>query len=317
MDTSNSNPAPLARLPFHVLAKPFGAFCNLDCEYCFYLPKRALFEGERGTPSRMDDATLEAFTRSYIESQPRGVSEMEFAWQGGEPTLAGLEFFERALELQRRHARVGLAIRNSLQTNGTLLDDAWGTFLAANKFLVGLSLDGPRELHDAYRVDHEGRPSFERVMRGLKVLQRHEVEFNTLTVVHRANQAEPKRVYDFLVESGSTFLQFIPLVEPPAETLGHGERSVEPAAYGAFLSRVLDRWLEREHVGRVFVRDIDSLLAATLDAPGATCVTSRYCGRCVAIERSGDVFACDHFVDWGHHLGNVREVGLAPVVPRT
>lgn len=297
--------------PFHVLIKPFGARCNIECAYCFYTPKLGLYPREVG--ARMSDEVLERFVSSYIEAQPFGAEEVEFAWQGGEPTLAGLDFFKRAVALQRAHARPGLTVRNSLQTNGTLLDDEWCEFLREERFLVGLSLDGPADLHDAQRVDHSGAGTFERVMSALRRLQRRRVEFNVLTVVHRLNAAEPERVYDFLVGTGARHLQFIPLVELDGQQRV-SERSVAAPAYGQFLSRVFDLWLAREHVGRVFVRDFDSALASTLGVPGSTCVAAETCGRCVALERDGDVFACDHFVDWAHHLGNLRQRDLAAML---
>lgn len=302
-----------ASAPFHLLAKPFGARCNLECRYCFYLPKRELLPD---APARMSDATLEHFTRAYIEAQPAGTSEVEFAWQGGEPTLAGLAFFERALELQRRFARPGMVIRNALQTNGTLLDTDWAQFLARHAFLVGVSLDGPPRLHDPLRVDTHGHATHERVLRALALLAEHKVEHNVLTVVHALNAPHPVEVYDFLVGTGVRFLQFIPLVERAPEG-GLSARSVPAAQYGKFLVGVLERWLARGHVGEVFVRDFDSTLAALMDLPGRTCVSSQECGRCLAIERTGDVYSCDHFVDPEHALGRVGEHDLAELVDGT
>jgi uncharacterized protein len=311
MDAARAAANARARAGFHALIKPFGAGCNLRCEYCFYLEKRELFES--GTAARMSDEVLEALTRAYIDAQPAGTTEVEFAWQGGEPTLAGIDFFMRARELQKRYARRGMAVRNSIQTNGTLLDEAWGRFLAAEGFLVGISIDGPRALHDRWRHDSHAGPSHERALAGLEVLRRHQVDFNTLTVVHAANAPHPREVYDFLVGAGSTFLQFIPLVEP-LEGGGVGPRSVTPELFGSFLEGVLDRWLERKHVGEVFVRDFETLLALTLSMPAAHCASAIECGRCVAVERTGDVFACDHYIDWPHHLGNVRERSFAAMV---
>jgi uncharacterized protein len=301
-----------ARAPFHVLVKPCGAHCNLGCGYCFYSSKLGLYP--RDTPARMSDEVLERFTRAYLEAQPAGTREVEFAWQGGEPTLAGLDFFRKALELQRRHARPGLRVTNSLQTNGVLLDDEWARFLATNGFLVGLSLDGPRDLHDLHRLDQRGRPTHALVLRALRRLARHGVEFNVLAVVHARNAAEPERVYDFFVEQGVRYLQLIPLVEPLEEGGGASARSVGADAYGEFLSRLFDRWLLRRHVGRIFVRDFDSLLAALMGLPGSSCTSSEHCGRCLALERTGDLFACDHFVDFNHHLGRIGEQDLGAMV---
>lgn len=199
--------------PFHIMAKPHGPICNLDCTYCYYLEKEKLY-AKNGRDYRMPNDVLEAYVRQYIQAQPG--EHISFAWQGGEPTLLGIPFFQRVLELQRRYA-AGKTIENSFQTNGTLLDDTWGEFLARNRFLIGLSVDGPEEIHDSYRVDKGGNPTFARVMRGLNILKKHGVEFNTLTVIHRKNSYRPLDVYRFLKQIGSKYLQFIPVVEQLAE----------------------------------------------------------------------------------------------------
>jgi len=220
---------------FHLLTKPVGPICNLDCKYCFYLEKGKLYPGEKQW--RMSDAVLEEYIRQYIGSQPG--PEINFAWQGGEPTLPGVEFFRRAGALQKKHA-AGKTIFNAIQTNGTLLDDEWCEFLAANQFLVGLSIDGPAELHDKYRVDKRQQPTFATVMRGLELLKKHGVEFNTLTVVNRANSRQPLEVYRFLKGIGSQFLQFIPLVEraAPAEMKSAGYEFAAPPALLASPNRL-------------------------------------------------------------------------------
>ena len=300
-----------ARACFHVLAKPAGPLCNLACGYCFYLDKRGLFPAPGRL--RMADAVLEAFTRQYLAAQPPGTREVQFSWQGGEPTLMGLSFFRRALGLQRRYARPGIRIANALQTNGTLLDDEWGRFLREHEFLVGISVDGPQALHDAWRRDSRGRGSFRAVMRGVEVLRRHGVAFNTLTVVHGRNGSRAREVYDFLTQIGSTFLQFIPLVEP-APGGGVSERSVAPQQYGRFLARVFDAWLEAGHVGSVFVREFETILGLLAGGPAGLCVHAEACGRALALEHDGQVFACDHFVDGEHRLGSVLEEGLAALV---
>ena len=209
---------------FHVLTKPIGPICNLDCKYCFYLEKEKLYPGERKWA--MSEEVLETYVRQYIEAQDG--PEVYFAWQGGEPTLLGVEFFQRVVELQQKYAG-GKRISNALQTNGTLLDDAWCEFFAEHAFLVGLSVDGPAELHDKYRVDKNGGTTFDAVMRGLGFLQKHGVDFNTLTVVNRGNADQPSEVYRFLKEIGSEFLQFIPLVERVAPTVDLKVRGVELA----------------------------------------------------------------------------------------
>ncbi len=198
--------------PFHIMAKPHGPICNLNCTYCYYLEKENLYPGSE-REYRMADDVLEVFIRKYIQSQPS--QTVSFAWQGGEPTLLGVPFFERVVELQNQYAN-GKIIENALQTNGTLLDDAWGEFLARHKFLIGLSVDGSEESHDAYRLDKGGKPTFARVMRGLGILKKHGVEFNALTVIHCTNFYRPHEVYNFLKEIGSKYLQFIPIVEQVA-----------------------------------------------------------------------------------------------------
>ena len=312
---------------FHVMAKPSGAICNLDCRYCFYLDKESLFD--RGAGFRMSDEVLTACVQQQIAAQ-RG-PEVLFAWQGGEPTLMGVDFFERAVALQRCHA-AGRTVQNAFQTNGILLDDAWGEFLKRENFLVGLSLDGPQPLHDLYRVDKGGKPTFDRVMRGLEVLKKHAVEFNTLTVVHRENSRQPLEVYHFLKEIGSGFLQFIPLVErrpgsvaqalgwhfAPPPTPGADESevtdwTVRTADYGEFLVTLFDEWV-RQDVSKVFVQLFDVSLGIWLGHPAGLCLFRETCGDAVALEHNGDVFSCDHFVYPNYRLGNVLNSSLGDLV---
>ena len=310
---------------YHVLTKPMGPACNLRCSYCFYLEKSQMFGAGRSL--RMSDDMLETFVRDHIESQD--APEIEFAWQGGEPTLLGVDFFRRALALQRRHAN-GRRITNALQTNGTLIDDAWAGFFAENGFLVGISIDGPAELHDAYRVDAHGAPSFGRVLRGLRTLQAHGVEFNTLTVVNRLNAKHPLKVYRFLKEIGSRFLQFIPLVErkvrsadgatlagPPPDApgarAGPTSWSVTPVGYGDFLTKVFDEWVRRD-VARVYVQMFDVALANWFGAPPGLCIHAKTCGAALALEHTGDLYACDHFVEPAYRLGNIREQHMIELI---
>lgn len=320
--------AATARAPFHLMTKPMGSKCNLDCTYCFYLEKEHLYPGIGSF--RMKPEVLEAYVRDYIAAQPGPV--VSFAWQGGEPTLAGLDFFREAVALQQRYAN-GKTIENALQTNGTLLDDAWGEFLAAHHFLVGLSIDGPAHLHDAYRVDKSGHPSFKRVMAGLAVLQKFGIAFNTLTTVHRKNSTQPLEVYRFLRELGSTYLQFIPIVERNAATTGqplwlapppdHEESaeldsqvtdwSVRPAEWGTFLTRIFDEWIQRD-VGRVFVQQFDAALANWVGEPAGVCVFSENCGHALAVEHNGDIYSCDHYVYPRYKLGNLLNASLASLV---
>ena len=302
--------APPRGLPpgFHVMLKPRGAVCNLDCAYCFYRDKEALYAD--GARLVMSGEVLESFTRQYIAAQR--VPEVTFAWQGGEPTLRGLEFFRKAVALQLKHARPGMTIANALQTNGVLLDDEWGRFLKEHGVLVGLSLDGPRELHDAWRVDKRGKPTFDRVLRALRLLQRHGVEFNVLCVVSRANGDHPREVYRFLKAEGVEFIQLIPAVE---RTPGGGTTpwTVGAEQWGEFLCGVFDEWVRRD-VGRVYVQCFDVALEAWAGIRPSFCVHAPTCGNCLALEHNGDLFACDHYVTPEHFLGNVRETPLIDLV---
>ncbi len=330
--------APVQSLPtaFHVMTKPIGPICNLDCKYCFYLEKEDLYEQE-GRKERssweMPPDVLESYIRQYIEQQT--VPEISFAWQGGEPTLLGVRFFRRVVELQQKYAG-DRKITNALQTNGTLLDDEWGVFLRENNFLVGLSLDGPRELHDTYRVDKKGRSSFDRVVAGLEILKKHGVEFNTLTVVSRANSQKPLATYRFLRGIGSGFMQFIPLVERSAHAplqTGNGliqltlaappttatprepvtEWSVRSTDYGTFLSTIFDEWV-RNDVGKTFVQMFDVSLGIWAGMGASLCVFGETCGTALAMEHNGDVYSCDHYVYPEYRLGNLRDIALVDMV---
>lgn len=305
------------------MAKPVGPLCNLDCRYCFYLDKASLYPGTQDWA--MSDTVLERHIGQTIAANQ--VPEVEFAWQGGEPTLLGVGFFRKALAMQRRHAQ-GKRIRNALQTNGTLLDEEWCRFLREHDFLVGISLDGPRELHDAYRRDKRQRPSFDRVMRGVDLLHKHRVAFNTLTVVNRHNAEQPLEVYEFLKKVGSGYLQFIPLVEramqacgspvgrpgaPASEDGGIAPWSVLPDQYGGFLCKIFDTWVRRD-VGRVFVQMFDVALGIWAGLGSSLCLFAPTCGRALAIEHNGDVYACDHYVHPDYLRGNVVRKGLREIV---
>lgn len=307
--------------PFHVMTKPVGPICNLDCTYCYYLEKEKLYP--RGENFRMTPEVLEAYIRQYLESQT--TREVTFAWQGGEPTLLGVDYFRRIVELQRKHAG-GREVKNALQTNGTRLDAEWCRFFREEGFLIGLSLDGPRRLHDTYRVDKGGKPTFDRVMKAVKLLKAHRVEFNTLTVVNASNVKHPHEVYDFLCEHGSGFMQFIPLVErhaapnaaglafagppePGGEPGAVTRWSVDPVLYGEFLVAIFDKWVRRD-VGRVFVQIFDVALGIWSGAGASLCVFRRECGDALAMEHNGDVFSCDHFVYPAHRLGNILTTPL-------
>jgi uncharacterized protein len=291
-------------LGFHLLAKPTGAICNLNCKYCFFLSKKDLYPG---STFRMSDALLESYIRQYIEAQKFPLATL--AWQGGEPTLMGLNFFTKAMEMVRRYRRPGMVIHNTIQTNGTLINDEWCRLFKENNFLVGLSLDGPREIHDSYRVDKSGKPTFDRVLRAAKLLRRHKVDFNILTAIHAANGDQPLEVYWFLRDKvGAEFLQFIPIVERD-ETGMVTEWSVRPAQYGRFLISIFDEWIRRD-VGKVFVQIFDASLAAWTGAFQSICIFSETCGTALALEHNGDLYSCDHFVDKEHLLGNIERESM-------
>ena len=309
---------------FHVMAKPTGPICNLDCKYCFYLEKENLYPGNRSWA--MSDEVLESYIRQYIQAQ--AAPAITFAWQGGEPTLLGVGFFQSVVELQSRYA-CGKTIQNALQTNGTLINDEWGEFLQENRFLVGVSIDGPRELHDFYRVDKGGAPTFDRVLRGISKLKEHGVDFNTLTVVHRRNSEYPLEVYRFLKEIGSGFMQFIPLVERKTNVPGPDglvliapsfdgsaevtDWSVEAKTFGTFLSRIFDEWVKND-VGRYYIQQFDVALESWLGLEASLCVFRRTCGSAMAMEHTGDLYSCDHFVYPENRLGNITERSLQEMV---
>ncbi len=324
----NDNSAEAGR-GLHVVAKPIGPACNLDCAYCFYLEKQALYG--TGENYRMSDEVLSAFIRNYISNQPTPV--VEFVWQGGEPTLLGLDFFRRVVELQRPFAQVK-TITNSLQTNGTLLTDEWCRFLKQHNFMVGISLDGPREIHDRYRRDRQGNGSFDGAMRGLKLLQQHGAEYNVMASVARETARQPLEVYRFFKEQRVEFIQFVPIIERlPAsaeEDLGltlagpaaldRAEPntavtlwSVLPEEYGDFLIAIYEEWV-RKDVGTTFVMNFEWALNAWLGNPSPVCIHARQCGRAMVIEHDGDVFACDHYVYPKYRLGNILRDDLSAMV---
>ncbi len=318
-----------ARQGYHLMAKPSGPACNLHCEYCFYREKKKFFP--HNEPFRMSDEVLEAYTREYIESQPD--RSVVFDWQGGEPALLGIGFFERALDLQRKHNR-GKQIRNTLQTNGTILDDAWCAFLSKHEFLVGLSLDGPEAVHDAYRVDGDGRPTFTKVLNSMRMMQKCGVELNILAAVSSESSKHPVEVYRFFKQQGVRFIQFIPIVEreadPEAERLGMRlavppslpceEKStpmtpwsVEPNQYGEFLVRIFEEWI-RNDVGKIFVMNFEWSLGAWAGAGPGVCYLSPRCGRNLIMECNGDIYSCDHFMYPAYRLGNILDGKLSKIV---
>ncbi len=299
---------------FHVMAKPTGSRCNLRCDYCFFLEKSALYPG---SDERMTDEVAEAFIRQTVAAQQ--VPFVTLAWQGGEPTLMGLDFFRRALEVERDALPADWQVERTLQTNGTLLTDEWAAFLAENDILVGLSIDGPRELHDAYRHDGAGRSVFDDVEAAARLLQKHGAEFNVLCTINAANASHPLEVYRYFRDVlGARYLQFIPIVEvdtPPADGVAGTvtDRSVSPRAYGEFLSAIFDEWV-RHDVGEMFVQFFDGVLAAYLRGYSSLCVLRPTCGEGVALEHNGDVYSCDHFVDTPYLLGNIMETPIGELV---
>ena len=315
---NSPKPQPDAPPAFHLLAKPSGSACNLDCAYCFFLDKENLYPGSK---FRMSETMLEQYIRQLIESHQ--ANTVNLAWQGGEPTLMGLDFYRRALELADKYRRPGMTFLHTMQTNGTLLDDEWAKFFKENNFLIGISLDGPRQLHDVYRLDKGGRPTFERVMRGVRLLQKHGVEFNVLTAVNRVNDDYPLEVYRFLRdEVGADWIQFIPVVERInsdgltlyQEGTTVSERSVLPEQFGRFLATIFDEWVRRD-VGRVFVQTFEASLRNWLGMPtSGMCVFNETCGTGLALEHNGDLYACDHFVEPKFLLGNIENTHMLELV---
>jgi uncharacterized protein len=299
---------------FHILAKPTGAICNLNCSYCFFLAKEQLYPSSH---FRMTDEVLESYLRQYLSSQR--VPHVTVAWQGGEPTLMGLEFYHRAIAYEQKHARPNTVIEHTIQTNGTLLTEEWCAFFHEHGYLVGLSLDGPRGLHDVCRVDKAGHPTFDRVMRAAQLLQDHNVPFNILCAVNAVNAEHPLDVYRFFRDEVRVeFIQFIPIVERDNET-GFQEgntvtdRSVTAEQWGRFLVTVFDEWVTRD-VGRVFVQHFDAALAAWAGEPSAVCIFSPTCGAALVLEHNGDLYSCDHFVEPRYLLGNILETPLIDLV---
>ncbi|MDN2482703.1 anaerobic sulfatase maturase [Vibrio agarivorans] len=318
----------------HVMAKPIGAVCNIDCTYCYYLSKQDLLEYKKGCSPQMDDAMLEAYIRQYIEAQ--NTPEIIFSWQGGEPTMLGLEYFERIVELQKKYQPAGVTISNDLQTNGTLLNDKWCQFLSTNNFLVGLSIDGPEMLHNAYRTNKAGKGTFKQVMAAVELLHKHNVNFATLTCVNNLTSRNPLEIYRFLRdEVRSPQMQFIPIVEQKSfrttapqnwqaeEQPKQGDKRLIPGnansvvepwcvsdhAWGNFLITIFDEWV-RNDLGKVFVQYFEASLEAWMGRRNPLCTLSDLCGKGLAMEPNGDVFTCDHYVYPEYKVGNIHHQKL-------
>ena len=314
----NDNIANPFAKPLYVMLKPAGAHCNLACKYCYYLEKTKLYP----TAQRhlMSDEMLEQFTREYIEAQT--MNQVLFTWHGGEPLLRSIDFYRKALSLQQKYAG-SRRIDNVIQTNGTLLTDEWCEFFAQNHWLVGISIDGPQPDHDHYRLTAAGKPSWKKVMQGIKLLKKHGVEWNAMAVVNAYNANHPLEFYRFFKENGCQFLQFTPIVErqtrhEDGRTLASladkneiplSEASVTPEQWGYFLSAIFDEWV-RKDVGKIFVEIFDCTLANWMGVSPGICAYSKECGHAGVMEHNGDVYSCDHFVFPEYKLGNIRDHSL-------
>ncbi|KFD20754.1 anaerobic sulfatase maturase [Yokenella regensburgei] len=327
---------PAYKRRYHMMAKPSGSTCNLDCQYCFYLHKEDLLHQPHD--KGMSDEVLEKFIRQYIQSQDG--EEIIFSWQGGEPTLMGLDFFEKVIALQKKYQPQHQRIENDFQTNAVLINDKWAAFLKKHNFLVGVSIDGPQEIHDRFRVTRSGKPTFDKVMAGIEALKRHQVPFNALAVVNRVNARFPREVYRFLTrELGATYIQFTPCVEATdfkttapqfwreelipitgSRRAKPGDLdsivtdwSVDPDDWGTFLVETFDEWVTYD-LGRVQVNLFETAVVQTMGLPSQLCITAPFCGKALAIEKNGDVYSCDHYVYPEYRLGNIREHKLAHMV---
>ena len=314
----NDNIATPFAKPLYVMLKPAGAHCNLACKYCYYLEKNNLYQYSHR--HLMTDEMLEQFTREYIEAQT--MPQVLFTWHGGEPLMRSIDFYKKALELQKKYAH-GKQIDNVIQTNGTLLTDEWCEFFAKNHWLVGISIDGPQEYHDHYRVTPAGKPSWEKVMQGIQLLKKHHVEWNAMAVVNAYNAEHPLEFYHFFRDNGCQYLQFTPIVERLTEhedgrTLASladnreiplADASVTPEQWGNFLCTIFDDWV-RHDVGKTFVEIFDCTLANWMGVLPGICAYSKECGHAGVMEHNGDVYSCDHFVFPEYKLGNIREQSL-------
>lgn len=311
--------APFAK-PLYVMLKPIGSRCNLDCDYCYYLEKANLYTNE-DKGHVMSENLLEKFIKQYIEAQT--MPQVMFTWHGGETLMRPLSFYKKAVELQKKYS-AGRQIDNTLQTNGTLLNDEWCKFFKENNFLIGISIDGPQEFHDEYRRDKMGRPSFHKVMKGIRLLQKHGVEYNVMAVVNDYNSDYPIEFYNFFKEVGAQFIQFTPIVErirkansplklatakESNEEAELAHYSISPEKWGSFLCSIFDEWI-KEDVGKIYVQIFDSTLANWVGEQPGLCTMAKTCGHAGVMEFNGDVYSCDHFVFPEYYLGNVNVKSL-------
>jgi uncharacterized protein len=297
---------------FQVFVKPIGSICNLNCHYCYYLEKKELYPESESF--RMPGILLEEYIVQHIEASSE--AEIRFSWHGGEPTLLGLEYFRNIVDLQRKHLPVDRRIANGIQTNGTLLDDEWCRFLSAEDFYVGLSLDGPQDLHDRFRLDRKGTPSFEQAMRGYELLQQHGVDTDILCVVNSENVRYPSKVYRFFKQIGARYVSFLPLVEKQAlAKAGVSSRTVPADAFGEFLCTIFDEWLEQD-IGQIKIQIFEEAARTAFELEHSLCIFRQTCGDIPVIEHNGDFYSCDHYVDAEHRLGNIIETPLAELLNR-
>ena len=295
---------------FQIMVKTIGAICNLDCHYCYYLEKENLYP--KGTNFRLDDDTLERYIVQHIQATPKDV--VSFSWHGGEPTLLGVEFFRKAVALQKKHLPEGKTIINGIQTNGTTIDQEWCEFLAQENFYIGLSLDGPRELHDHYRVTKGQKPTHKQVVQAFHMLRKAKVHVDLLCVVHDVNVKYPTQVYRYFKEIGGQYLQFLPLVEKTGDPANPvHKRSVPAAAYGNFLNVIFDEWV-RHDIGRIFIQLFDESVRPFLGMEHALCIYRETCGDVPVVEHNGDFYSCDHYVLPEYKIGNIHDRPLAEMV---
>ncbi len=299
-----------ASRPFQIFAKPAGALCNLSCSYCYYLEKKQLYPDNK--PHRMDEDLLETYIRGHIRAFPG--STVRFSWHGGEPTMLGLDYFQRIIDIQKKHHLPGKRILNGIQTNGTLLTEEWCRFFAKHRFSIGLSLDGPEEFHDAYRMSGDGGPTHERVMRGYTLLRKHGLTPDILCVVNALNVQYPGRVYRFFKQIGAAYIGFLPLVERMSEAdTGVTPDTVPATAFGDFLCTIFDEW-KSEDVGKIRAQLFEETAGTALNREHELCIFRETCGDVPVIEHNGDFFSCDHFVDPKHMLGNIKESSLVDLL---
>ena len=295
---------------FQIFTKPVGAVCNLGCTYCYYLKKRGLYPDVESF--RMGEDILEAYIRQHIEASPG--PEVSFSWHGGEPTILGLDYFRKIVALQKKYQRPGHIINNGVQTNGTLLDEEWCGFLADERFAVGLSLDGPSEMHDRHRVTKGGKSTHDQVMRGYELLRKHQVYCDVLCVVNADNVRHPAEVYGFFRDIDSRYVSFLPLVERQSDHEGGvSAESVSAEAWGYFLCTVFDMWKQHD-IGRIKVQVFEEAARPALGREHGLCIFRETCGDIPVVEHNGDFYTCDHFVDDGHRLGNIMDTHLAELL---